>query len=171
MKVNKNINKLTTTHSEMARALKISRQRIGQLVQEGVLPVDKTNSILLVDGIKSYCRMKLDGDEEGQVDFDKERARHEKAKREIAELKLAQMQHKAYSAKTVEYVLTEMLSNLRTQLLGLPSKMAPIMEGKSKDEIYKLLTHEIEDKLMELSDYSPDLFDEDVEEEEEDEDS
>ena len=97
-----------------------------------------------------------DGGEEGQVDFDKERARlMKKPKEKLVELKLAQMQHKAYSAKTVEYVLTEMLFlQFRTQLLGLLPK-CPIMEGKSKDEIYKLLTHEIEDKLTEkLKQYS-----------------
>ena len=42
--------------------------------------------------------------------------------------------------------------------------MAPMMEGKSKDDIYTTMTTEIEEKLSELSDYSPDLFDEEIEE-------
>ena len=87
-----------------------------------------------------------------------EKAKHEKIKREIAELKLAMMEGNAYSAKTVELVMTEMLSNLRTQLLGLPTKLAPQLEGKKKEQIYTILTHEIEEKLSELSEYSPDLF-------------
>ena len=87
-----------------------------------------------------------------------EKAKHEKIKREIAEHKLAIMEGNAYSAKTVELVMTEMLSNLRTQLLGLPTKLAPQLEGKTKEQIYVRLTREIEEKLSELSEYSPDLF-------------
>ena len=54
--------------------------------------------------------------------------------------------------------MTEMASNLRAQLLGLPSKLAPILEHRKKEEIYDILTKEIEEKLSELSRYSPDLF-------------
>lgn len=79
-------------------------------------------------------------------------------KRELAELKLAKAEARVYDSKTVELVLTEMLSNLRTQLLGLPSKLAPIIEGKRKEDIYQLMTEEVESKLSELSEYTPDLF-------------
>lgn len=169
IKITKSVNSVTATQTEMGRALGITRQRVSQLIQEGILPTDATNSPYLVKGIKQYCNMK--GENGGDIDFDKERALHEKAKREIAELQLMKMKKQAYSARTVEYVMTEMLSNLRTQLLGLPSKLAPLLEGKTKEEIYTSMTKEIEEKLSELSSYSPDLFDEDVEEEDDDEDS
>ena len=82
------------------------------------------------------------------------------------------MQGNVYDARTVELVMTEMASNLRTQLLGLPSKLAPILEQKSKEEIYTTMTQEIEEKLSELASYKPDLFIEDaLEEGDEDEDS
>lgn len=67
--------------------------------------------------------------------------------------------------------MTAMAANLRTQLLGLPSKIAPMLEGKSKEEIYTAMTKEIEEKLSELAAYSPDLFDEEVDEEDGDEES
>lgn len=54
--------------------------------------------------------------------------------------------------------MTEMLSNLRTQLLGLPSKLAPQLEGMNRDQVYDVMTREIEEKLSELSEYTPDLF-------------
>ena len=44
------------------------------------------------------------------------------------------------------------------RLLGLPTKLAPQLEGKTKEQIYVRLTREIEEKLSELSEYSPDLF-------------
>ncbi|MBR6906427.1 MAG: hypothetical protein IKN33_05765, partial [Selenomonadaceae bacterium] len=92
-----------------------------------------------------------------------------RVKREIAELKLAKMENSVYDAKTVELVMTEQLSNLRTQLLGLPSKLAPIIEGKSKEEIYETMTREIEEKLMELSEYTPELFTEEFVEDDDEE--
>ena len=171
LKITRSINKVTTTQTQMARALKVSQQRVSQMAKDGTLPVDETGALLLVDGLRHYFGGRLADAEDGDIDFDKERALHEKAKREIAELQLMKMKKQAYSARTVEYVMTEMLSNLRTQLLGLPSKMAPLLEGKTKEEIYASMTKEIEEKLSELSSYSPDLFDEDVEEEDEDEDS
>ncbi len=166
-KITQGINAVTTTHSEMARAIGMTRQRISQLVQDGTFKTDEKGGLLLVENLRRFYSEEA---AEEDANFDKERALHEKAKREIAELQLQKMKKQAYSARVVEYVLTEMLANLRTQLLGLPSKLAPMLEGKSKDEIYTAMTKEIEDKLSELSEYSPDLFNEEIEDED-DEDS
>lgn len=105
------------------------------------------------------------------MDFDKERALHEKAKREIAELKLDKMKKNAYSARVVEYVMTAMAANLRTQLWDRRRSSPPCWRGKSKEEIYTAMTKEIEEKLSELAAYSPTLFDEEVDEEDGDEES
>ena len=51
-----------------------------------------------------------------------------------------------------------MLSNLRTQLLGLPTKLAPILEGLKREEIYEVLTKEIKEKLSELAEYTPEQY-------------
>ncbi|WP_432642830.1 hypothetical protein [Acidaminococcus sp.] len=145
----------------MGKALGITQQRIHQLIDEGVVIRDETSSsgaVKVIDSIKNYYKVKSHSEVPEEVDLMVERARHEKAKREIAELKLAKLQGSAYDAKTVELVMTEMASNLRTQLLGLPSKLAPILENRKKEEIYEILTKEIEEKLSELSAYSPDLF-------------
>lgn len=165
-KITRGINQVTTTQTQMARALKISQQRISQMVKDGTLPVDATGAPLLVEGIRRYYNGKANLEGGDSVDFDKEKALHEKAKREIAELQLSKMKKNAYSAKVVEYVMTAMAANLRTQLLGLPSKLAPMLEGKTKEDIYIAMTKEIEEKLAELAEYSPDLFDEEAEEDE-----
>lgn len=170
LKISKDINNVVTTQTQMARALKVSQPRVNQMIKDGTLPTDERGSVLLVEGMRRYFLSVKAGDDDSQVDFDRERALHEKAKREIAELKLEKMRKNAYSAKVVEYVMTAMAANLRTQLLGLPSKLAPMLEWKSKEEIYSLLTTEIEEKLAELSAYSPDLFSDEIDDEEEDED-
>lgn len=132
LKVSKNLRLLTTTQSELALAIGVSQQRVSQLISENVILRDKNNSVLVIESLKNYYKLKANSENPDDIDFQKERALHEKTKREIAELKLAKMQRSAYDARTVELVLTEMLSNLRTQLLGLPSKLAPILEDLKK---------------------------------------
>ena len=158
LKVSKNLRLLTTTQSELALAIGVSQQRVSQLISENVILRDKNNSVLVIESLKNYYKLKANSENSDDIDFQKERALHEKTKREIAELKLAKMQRSAYDARTVELVLTEMLSNLRTQLLGLPSKLAPILEDLKKEKIYGILSKEIEEKLLELSEYDPEMF-------------
>ena len=158
MKVSKNLKLLTTTQSEMANIMGVSQQRVSQLISENVILRDKNNSVLVIESLKNYYKLKANAENSDDIDFQKERALHEKTKREIAELKLAKMQRSAYDARTVELVLTEMLSNLRTQFLGLPSKLAPILEDLKKEKIYGILSKEIEEKLLELSEYDPEMF-------------
>ncbi len=172
MKVSKNLKLLTTTQSEMANIMGVSQQRVSQLISENVILRDKNNSVLVIESLKNYYKLKANSENSDDIDFQKERALHEKTKREIAELKLAKMQRSAYDARTVELVLTEMLSNLRTQFLGLPSKLAPILEDLKKEKIYGILSKEIEEKLLELSEYDPEMFAADeIDEGEDDEDS
>lgn len=172
VKVTVDLKTLATTQTRLANALGITQQRVSQLIQDGVVVKDDKNQVLIVESLKNYYKLRGtgsggSGDACDELDLITEKAKHERTKREIAELKLAKMERNAYSAHTVELVLTEMLSTLRTQLLGLPSKLAPQLEGQSKEVIYMRMTEEIEEKLAELSEYSPDLFDEEVEDDEE----
>lgn len=172
MKVSKELKKLTTTQTEMARALGISQQRVSQMLKEDIMVRDKSGSVLVIESLKNYYKLRSSESGDGEeIDLNVEKAKHEKTKREIAELKLAMMEGKAYDARTVELVLTEMLSNLRTQLLGMPSKLAPQLERKKKEKIYELMTKEIEEKLNELSEYTPDMFTQEEIKADDDEDS
>lgn len=171
MKVRGKAREITVTQRSLADAIGLTPPRISQLIQEGVVirdEKDKSGGVFLVQSILNYKDATKGSGGDEDIDYMTEKARHEKTKREIAELRLAKMEHRVYSVKTVELVMTEMLSNLRTQLLGLPTKLAPQLEGKTKEAIYARLTKELEEKLSELSEYSPDLFtDEEVEEEDE----
>lgn len=64
-----------------------------------------------------------------------------------------------HDAADVEAVLTEILVNFRNQIRGIPSKMAPLLFGKSKPEIEDLLSVEVEGRLEEIRDYTPTMFD------------
>ena len=165
MKVSGDPRKITVSQSNFAKAVGLTTGRISQLIKEGVVirdDKDARGGVFLLESARNYDRLKgpavSSEDGEDSLDLMAEKARHEKVKRELAELKLAKAEARAYDARTVEMVMTEMLSNLRTQLLGLPSKLAPQLEEKSKGEIYSIMTKEIEDKLGELSEYTPELF-------------
>ena len=174
MKVTEDARKITVSQSNLARAIGITHGRVSQLIQEGVVlrdDKDMRGGVYLVQSVRNYGAMKGGGGADDELDYLSEKAKHEKVKREIAELRLAKMENRAYSARTVELVLTEMLSNLRTQLLGMPSKLAPQLEGKPRGQIYELMTRELEERLSELSEYTPELFtEEEIEADDEDSD-
>lgn len=161
MKVTCDPRKITVSQTNLGKALGLTSGRVAQLIKEGVVfkdENDKSGGVLLVKSVQSYTTFKGNGDTDDELDYMAEKARHEKVKRELSELRLAKEEARAYDARTVELVMTEMVSNLRTQLLGLPSKLAPILHKANRDRIYAVMTQEIEEKLAELSEYRPEMF-------------
>lgn len=152
MKFVGNISDATCTQAQLARALSLSQPRINQLIDEGVVVRDeasKNGSVMMLDSLRNYYLSKnATGD---NVNFWKEKGLHEKAKRELAEVKLAKTRGELYEAATVEAVMSELLTNFRSKLLGLPAKFAAQLESKSRGEIYSVLTTAIEENLSELA--------------------
>lgn len=151
MKIQGEVKEATATQSQLGRALGVSKQRIGQLIDEGIVIRDEfspNGQVMLFESLQNYFLSKnVSGD---SVNFWKERGLHEKAKRELAELKLAKSRGEVYDATTVESVLVELLTNFRSKLTGLPAKYSTQLEGKTRGEIYDMLTTAIEEELTEL---------------------
>lgn len=167
MKVACDPRQITVSQVNLSKALGVTANRVSQLIGEGIVikdDADKKGGVMLLQSVRNYDAMKRSGrsavqaDDDEEIDINLERAKREAAERKIAELKLAKMEGRVYDARTVELVQTEMLSNLRTQLLAMPSKLAPMIEGKTKSEIYETLTSEITEKLEELSEYCPEQY-------------
>ena len=134
----------------------ITTRRVNQLVDEEVLAREPEGDFILPTAVAAYYEYKYADKDE--TTYLTEKARHEKAKRELAELELQKRRNEVHDAADVELVMTDMLTNLRNQLLGLPAKMAPQLANRDKDYIDQALTDEIQSRLTELSDYSPDMF-------------
>lgn len=163
MTIQGEVKEATVTQSKLARALGISKQRVGQLIDEGIVVRDEFSSngqVMLFESLQNFFLSKNAnlGDGENSVNFWRERGLHEKAKRELAEVKLAKTRGELYEATVVENAFIEMLSILRTHLLGLPAKMAPQLEGENRATIHDVLAAEIEEKLREMSVYNPDAY-------------
>ena len=126
MKLDGEIQDVTVTQRQLSRALQLGTTRINQLIDEGIVIRDETSrsgQVMLLESLKNYYLSKnVSGD---GVNFWKERGLHEKAKRELAELKLSKSRGEVYEAATVESVLVELLTNFRSKLLGLPAKYSP----------------------------------------------
>lgn len=152
MKIQGEVKDATCTQTQLGRALGVSKQRVNQLIDEGVVIRDEfsTNGqVMLFESLQNFFLSKNTAGD--GVNFWKEKGLHEKAKREFAELKLSKSRGEVYDASTVEGVLVELLTNFRSKLTGLPAKYSTQLEGKTRAEIYDLLTTAIEEELTELS--------------------
>jgi hypothetical protein len=164
MQVIRDLSTILTTSDGLADAFNLTRPRIVQLAKEGILIRDPNSKYAVQENVRRYVETIKSGGktaestEEFQADYWQEKSIHEKAKRELTEIDLAKIQGKMHDARDIELVMSDMLTNLRTQLLGLPSQLAPQLAGKTQEEIFVALSREIESKLIEIKDYSPALF-------------
>ena len=159
MKVSGNIKEITVTQTALARALGLTPARVNQLIDMDVVirdEKDTSGGVYLFESCKNYWLTKKAAKED--ADLFKEKALHERVKRQRAELKLAQEEGRLYEAAVVESVMIEQLVGLRTHLLSLGAKMATLLEGKSRAEIGSLIDREVEERLSELSEYKAELF-------------
>lgn len=163
---------LVVPYNKFVSAIGLSRSMVDKYKKSGYLEVNSKGQVRLIASLGNIWNRKAYEDFNSPQDqLAIVRKEHEELKKSFTELRLAKAKGELYDAKTVEFVLTEMLANLRTQLLGLPSKLSPVLEGLGKEDINARLTEEIEDSLGQLSEYTPALFMNDTLEELNDEES
>ena len=146
------IAELVVSQNQLGVFLGLSQQRISQLESAGVMirvTEGEKSGLLLAESLRSYY-LSIKTSDEG-LSFWKERTLHEKAKRELAELKLRERQGELYEAQTVEMVLVELLTEFRNKLLGVGHKLALQLENQSASVICGIIDKEITSLLTELS--------------------
>ena len=143
------------TVADLQVILQITQQRISQLEKQQIFKRLANGKFDTYEAVRAFYDYKLSKD---GPDYKVEQALHEKAKRQLAELELQKRRNEVHDAENVKIVMGDMLSNLRSQLLGLPAKMAPVLANRDADYIALEMTKEIEERLTELSDYRPNLF-------------
>ena len=143
----------------------ISDRRVRQLAGEGVIEAVSRGKYNLIDCTRRYCSYLRQNSEAGsekkevRMDLDSEKALHEKAKREKTELQLKVMKGELHASKDVESIMTDMITRAKVKLLGLPSKVAPSVIGfKDISKVQAILKNHIEEALLELVEYNPELF-------------
>lgn len=169
------IDSITVSAAVLGDLFGVTDRRIRQMAEEGIVARAAKGRYKLVESIKNYLlTLKLAAEgvgvelADGEINFDEEKALHERVKRHISELKLQIMKGELHKAEDVEIVMMDMLVAFKTKIMGIPSKVAPILENRDAAFIKDRLTKEVIEALNELKDYDPKAFysDEYVEESE-----
>ena len=170
-----NIDSITVSAVVLGDMFGVTDRRIRQMAEEGIVVRAAKGRYKLVESIKNYLlTLKLAAEgvgmelADGEINFDEEKALHERVKRHISELKLQVMKGELHKAEDVQIVMMDMLVAFKTKIMGIPSKAAPILENREVAFIKERLTKEVIEALNELKDYDPKAFysDEYVEESE-----
>ena len=170
-----NIDSITVSAAVLGDMFGVTDRRIRQMAEEGTVVRAAKGRYKLVESIKNYLlTLKLAAEgigvelADGEINFDEEKALHERVKRHISELKLQVMKGELHKAEDVQIVMMDMLVAFKTKMMSIPSKTAPILENREVAFIKERLTKEVIEALNELKDYDPKTFysDEYVEESE-----
>jgi phage terminase Nu1 subunit (DNA packaging protein) len=145
---------------DLAQILGVTPRRVPQLVTERVIDRDeKSRKYFLPDCVQKYFKYKYASDNSGDANYDREHALHERAKRERAELILAQMKGELHAANDVEMIITDMIVNTKTRIRGIPVKLAPALLAQDELAVIEnIISNAIDECLIELADYNPALF-------------
>ena len=149
----------------VARFMDVSERRVRQLRDEKVIAEVRPGLYDLIDTNRRYINYlrKRNPESEEAIDYNTERAKLVRAKRENEELDLKIRKNQLHSSEDVEAVLSNMLISFRSRLMAIPSRLSPILSKKTdKAEIFKILKAQIDEALNELSDFNA-LFGEDAE--------
>lgn len=154
MNVTKCWRDLIISQREFAKILGLTPQRVSQLVRDQELVCNDEGKIMLVQSLMFWHRQSAGNTDGGKgVSYDEEKALHEKAKREIAELKLGELKNELHKTSDITYLVGNMVVVFRRTLLALPSKMATSLAGKTPEDINEMLTKEINRALKDLSEF------------------
>ncbi|MCB5259357.1 MAG: hypothetical protein LHW48_02640 [Candidatus Cloacimonetes bacterium] len=164
MAVKTDVSGVVVNTNVLAKLFGVTSRYVNQLAKEGVLEKRAPGRWPLEQNVNRYIEFLRSGkkdpeEQESKSIYWEEKAKHEAAKREMAELQLAKLKNQMHDATTIELVMTDMLTTFKNRLLALPQKVSPKIIGlKSIAEVNEALALEINEALTELSDYSPCLF-------------
>lgn len=156
------ISSVTVSSKVLSRILGVTDRRIRMLAQEGILVKASQGRYKLEESMHNYVlnlRVANDAsskslDLEDELSLDVEKAKHERVKRHMSELKYALMKGEIHKSEDVKSVMMNMLTNFKSRMLSLPSKLTPQLVQRDKSFIEEKLTIEITEALVELSEYN-----------------
>lgn len=150
----------------IGNALGVSERTVRRLVQEGVINKVKNGQYDLIDCTNRYIKHITEKQNLMDKDMDKlekelmvEKVLLERAKKRKLELIVAEMEGVMHKAEDIERLWSWSIANFKSRIRALPSKIAPQVQILSDiKEINKILRKEIDEVLMELSEYDAKKF-------------
>ena len=145
-------NEENLSQSKYAEHRNVTKGYIGRMVKEGRLHLIKGK--LNVE--MSDAELDNKSNDEKAPNYWIEKALHEKAKRELAELDLKLKQDQLVEVDQVGHHLDKIFSAVRQRLLATPSKIAPLVHAEeSVGGARIVLESAVFEVLSELSEYVP----------------
>lgn len=157
------ISDITVSAKVIGECLGVRERMVRHLAEEGLLKRNSHGKYLLLHSVKNYI-LALKASKAGEhvevgpgnvLDLNQEKAANEHYKALINEIKLQLIQGKVHKSEDVGKVVTNMLLHFKDKVNALPAKMAVSLEGKTKQEIQKIIQEELSAALEELSGYDP----------------
>ena len=147
----------------LAEVLGITEQYVNKLAKIGVLEKHGRGKFPLESNITKFVEYQKASEgpktQNWKESYWQEKAKHERALRQIAEIKVGEAQGKLHEASRIEHVMTNMLITFRNKLLGVPYKIANVLVGvETADEALQALRKEMCEALDELKSYDPTMF-------------
>jgi len=138
--------------------LDLSERRVRQLKDQNIITEysGKPGLYELIPTVHAYVNYirKRNPESEENIDYNTERARLVKAKRQNEEYDLRVKERDLHSAADIEAVMTDMLINFKSRLMAIPAKLSPTLSKKTdKAEIHRILKDSVDEALSELADF------------------
>ena len=118
----------------IAKLLDLSERRVQQLSREGVIPKANRGQYELIGSVRGYVqylREQAAKAQAGAPDYASERARFIRARADLAEIEADEKRGSIIAAEDVEAAWIAVLALLRTRLLALPDRLAPLAHDQS----------------------------------------
>lgn len=157
-------NSVIVNTEAIAKMFNMTSRRVRQLAEDGVIERAGHGRFNLIDTVSKYVNfLKLSNENLSEDDVSEslkyEQWLHEKAKREKAEINLSHIKKEMHSSSEVEWVMNNMVMNFRQRMLAIPSKCALMLQNiDDPKKIEYILEENINEALVELSEYDPSLF-------------
>lgn len=143
------------TVKAVAAWLDLTESRVRQMRREKIITECRPGLYDLRSVTHEYINYLRKGSQaEESVDYNTERARLVRAKRESQELELRLRRDELHETEEIEKVMADTLVKFRARLMAIPAKQSPALANKKDQaEIFKLLKGAVDEALEELADF------------------
>lgn len=145
----------------IAELLNLTEKDVKQLTDDGIIEEFTPKHYKVAPTVQSYVRYLQSQlyNKNPNTDYNSEKAKLTKAKREKEEIALEILKNDAHKAETIKFIMTNMLVAFKMKMTTLPYKVLPaLLNTSDKDEIVSILATEVREALNELSDYDANEF-------------
>lgn len=127
---------------------------VNTLTRDGILVQVSRGKYELPENIQRYVEyVRGAGEDPEGINYNDEKAKHERAKRKLAELELAEKEGELIQVGEVEQLLSKMIGLFKSRCQTIPTKVAPLVQYEQElPKITVILKKEVAEALQELSD-------------------